>query len=649
MIITCILFLCSSCSSIKDDWQQAKQVDTIEKYQEFIKKHPNTDYAAAASVRIKFLQEEIKQPAQKKSKIESSTQQFKDQKLQVNTWSWRANLQSNPSGAKVYCVSDPQDRIYVGQTPIDVEILSMELRGTPGQTGTRSNTYKLPTRRIEEGFYCIFELVNGDVTKQVYAFDSSKLSDKATGGLAHDLQQGKYVLFKKGTFTITQQIPQGYKFPAPLVNELNVDFQQEIKELASQQEQIPPKRTVSERLIAETDNLVTKKKYGPVFRVSPDGKRVAYIARGTEGNESVVLDGKKQREYNEVDLPIFSLDSTRFAYVAKTSSKWTIVLDGHEQTTYDAIVCLVFSPDSRRLAYIAKQGERVCIVVDGKEGRYEPLAFDPIFSTDSQHVVYVAIEGKQSFVVLDEQEQKRYDEPAIVILPALSPDGRHLAYLVAVPGGKWFAVIGGIEGKRFDGIVAHPRFSPDSKRTAYIAIVVEEEKKKWFVVTNGGEEGPYDVIGGFTFSPDGKHLAYAAERDGIPWVVVDGKEQYRGGFIPPVFSPNSKHIAYGNGQALAVYGRAVQMQQWVVLDGLEQKHYRSVTKDSLTFSSDSQHLAYIVADETGQFVVIDGKEGKPYEEIFTMEGGSIIFDSTDRLHYVARKGNGIYLVQERIE
>jgi len=46
-------------------------------------------------------------------------------------------------------------------------------------------------------------------------------------------------------------------------------------------------------------------------------------------------------------------------------------------------------------------------------------------------------------------------------------------------------------------------------------------------------------------------------------------------------------------------------------------------------------------------VVVDGKkEGKPYDGI---RGERIVFDSADCLHYLARKGDDIYLVEERIQ
>jgi len=75
--------------------------------------------------------------------------------------------------------------------------------------------------------------------------------------------------------------------------------------------------------------------------------------------------------------------------------------------------------------------------------------------------------------------------------------------------------------------------------------------------------------------------------------------------------------------------------------------YDGIIEGSLTFSPDSKHLIYGVVSSDGQSVIVDGKEGKPYDSIiFIYEGGSIVFDSKDSFHYIARKGKGIYLVEE---
>jgi hypothetical protein len=46
-------------------------------------------------------------------------------------------------------------------------------------------------------------------------------------------------------------------------------------------------------------------------------------------------------------------------------------------------------------------------------------------------------------------------------------------------------------------------------------------------------------------------------------------------------------------------------------------------------------------------MVADGNEGKQYDGI--VEGSNIVFDSPDNLHYLAKEGNKIYLVEMAIK
>ena len=106
----------------------------------------------------------------------------------------------------------------------------------------------------------------------------------------------------------------------------------------------------------------------------------------------------------------------------------------------------------------------------------------------------------------------------------------------------------------------------------------------------------------FRVSPDSKHVAYAAEAGNKRFVIVDGKEGTRYDAIGSlIFSPNSKRVAYGAGIG------------------------------------------------NKRFVIVDGKEGMQYDAIVTFGGARVIFTSFDSLLYLANKGNGIYLVEEKIK
>jgi hypothetical protein len=116
-------------------------------------------------------------------------------------------------------------------------------------------------------------------------------------------------------------------------------------------------RVVSERLIAEIDfsSWIPK-----TFEVSPDSKRVAYVAKAGD-KQVVVVDGEEGKQYDSIleGTPIFSLDSKRVVYGAQIGDKWLVVVDREEGKQYDGILegTLTFSPDGERIAYIAVVGD----------------------------------------------------------------------------------------------------------------------------------------------------------------------------------------------------------------------------------------------------------------------------------------------------
>ena len=83
----------------------------------------------------------------------------------------------------------------------------------------------------------------------------------------------------------------------------------------------------------------------------------------------------------------------------------------------------------------------------------------------------------------------------------------------------------------------------------------------------------------------------------------------------------------------------------MVVDGIEGKQYDDI--GAPIFSQDSQRVAYAAEIGDKCFVVVDGIEGKQYDAIKDIRE-RIIFDSPDSLHYLAAKGNSLYLVEETI-
>jgi hypothetical protein len=166
------------------------------------------------------------------------------------------------------------------------------------------------------------------------------------------------------------------------------------------------------------------------------------------------------------------------------------------------------------------------------------------------------------------------------------------------------------------------------------------------VVVDGQAGKPYRGLaaGSLTFSPDSQHVAYAANEDekNTLFAVLDSQagKPYAAWVTGPVFSPDSQRLAY----AVAVD----EAKQVVIVDGRESKPYNGIKVGMLAFSPDSRRLAYGVQIDTSWVVVLDGQAGKPYENLLSVGGGKIVFDAPERFHYLATRGQDIYVVQERL-
>ena len=113
--------------------------------------------------------------------------------------------------------------------------------------------------------------------------------------------------------------------------------------------------------------------------------------------------------------------------------------------------------------------------------------------------------------------------------------------------------------------------SPDGRRLAYVA----RAGQKCVVVLNGQEGKDYDDIRHLTFSPNGQHIAYVAERSDSFWAIFAILRKF-------------------------TYGK------FVVVDGQAQKQHDRIEKGSLVLSLCGQSLAYMARAGKNRFVVVGG-------------------------------------------
>ncbi|MGH9863099.1 MAG: WD40 repeat domain-containing protein [Candidatus Acidiferrales bacterium] len=388
--------------------------------------------------------------------------------------------------------------------------------------------------------------------------------------------------------------------------------------------------------------LVVNGEPGPTYEevrflvLTPDGQHLAYAAKRNK-KWLMVVDGKEGPECDDIDSPVlYSPDGQRLAYAAKRLKKWLMVVDGKEGSPADMVEALAFSADSRRYAYFSgseakgwKADWKSTIVVDGQEGPPFPgrgwIDEESSLASFLTSKIIKLTEFEEQGVILREysytlgsgltqEHHHKYLRLAAsttgVSLPALSPDGHHVAYAARPEKNSAVVMQDGQAGPAFEGILTIPVFSPDSQRLAYVAW----EKDKIIEVINGerkaefaAEKGKNYVLN-ITFSPDGQRFAYVLVLQGT---VATGRARRR-----------------------------------VAVDGKAGKEYNALAVVDLKFSPDSRHLAYLVRDpgDNKWVVVLDAQEGKLYDAILE---GTLSFSEENEGTYVAQVGNRYYRVKHK--
>jgi roadblock/LC7 domain-containing protein len=299
-------------------------------------------------------------------------------------------------------------------------------------------------------------------------------------------------------------------------------------------------------------------------------------------------------------------------HVGSWDGRQFVVVNGVHGPEYDQVRDLITSPDGQRVAYVArKRPNRDVVVVDRVEGReYDGIGYGCLrFSPNGTRVSYVATKGREAVMVCDGVEGPEYDG---VEWPVFSPDSKRVAY-EAHRGGKWLVFLDGVEGREYP-------------------------VRKW--------EGPIMTFNSPTnetrliFSPDGKHLAYAANTSatGGSYVqVVDGVEGPRYSWVrDATFSPDGKHVAYE-----ATKGR----DEVVIVDGVERPAYDGLMGGRPIFSRNGEHVAYAVRKGKQWVVIMDGAEGPEYDAILLC----LVVHKDGTVEYRAVKGGQVYSVKQSPE
>jgi hypothetical protein len=395
---------------------------------------------------------------------------------------------------------------------------------------------------------------------------------------------------------------------------------------------------------------VTEAGARPNLSFSDDGERLAYQAQ--QGKQMVaVVDGGVGPPYDAVQWAFsgaheaFTRDSRHSAYVATRDGKTLVVIDGVAGRPYDKAGGIVYSPRSQRFIYVAHRDGRTYLVANGEEVDEGPHVTTAVYSDSGEHVAFTITTGNGRAVVVDGVEGKTFRDIATPI--RFSRDGSRYMYVAIDSLSRTVVVLDGVPSRGYQrirdlgfDIDGRPSYTVVEYGRKFLVLDGKEQQKVneldrlvsiqrdgalAYVVKRGDQElmvtgtheGPrYDRIYPVYYRKDGG-ITYIATREDRQFVVVDSAE-FAFDQIAGVYPVNNPVVISGrrgpgwyvivNGKTTGPYTHAVN---WVV------------------DSRDGRRLAYIAAREGKQFAVVDGVEGRAYDEIrwlnFSLDGRHVFF------------------------
>ncbi len=222
------------------------------------------------------------------------------------------------------------------------------------------------------------------------------------------------------------------------------------------------------------------------------------------------------------------------------------------------------------IAYVSHQGEGYQLVVADSDGYGERLVYSsksiimsPAWSPDGSHLAFVAYEHDQAVIyiqsMLTNQRLAVANFPEGDSAPAWSPDGQLIAFALTKDGNSHIYVVrpDGSELQQMtfdDEIDTEPNFSPDgqniifeSDRSGKVQIYqmpVDEGEPERLTFEGGNNYSPH-------YSPDGKSFVYSSWIDGQFYISTEDFQSKKvqhmteGGWDEnPSFAPNGKMILY---------------------------------------------------------------------------------------------------------
>lgn len=320
--------------------------------------------------------------------------------------------------------------------------------------------------------------------------------------------------------------------------------------------------------------------------------------------------------------PLFSKNGGGVAYSAEKNGKVYVVHNGSPGTLYETVGEIVLSPDGRRIAYGALSEGKWRMVIDGTEGVPYSTVKSPLFSPDGSHLAYQALSGEKWHLVVDTTANG--GTQTRLMDHQFSADSRTIAYIdnadaYSRRGRLVLSDLAFVQQKVISSNAFRFTLNPDGSR---IAAISRRENKQYVVtcridrpndVQNGSE---YSVIDNLAFGPDGIALTYVAARDGVRFMVFNGREEV----LPNGGSPVEAHVVRpdqkGVGAIISANNQTF-FHQFFLDGGKKDSVYDEA--GGLTYDGGGDAYAYAARRGNAWFIVVNGVEGPGFDRVISPE------------------------------
>ena len=244
--------------------------------------------------------------------------------------------------------------------------------------------------------------------------------------------------------------------------------------------------------------------------------------------------------YNQVSTPVVSADGKNVAYFALDGEIMKVILNGQEVASYKDFGPTVYQDG------VPIEGRR-SMHHSIPQNYLRSLAEDVLKFKPNGQLVYTAWKSRKPLAVVGGTEGEQFD---IVHNPIISPDGSHVAYIVAqamnvggeltTPGGcntagciqtfskmasrafamrafTYFVIADGVMSFPYDEIL-NLTYSPNGDSFGFLG----RRDNRWYAVINDEESNAYDEIRALQFDFEGGQNVFAARRGNVWSIIKNG-------------------------------------------------------------------------------------------------------------------------------